>query len=464
MPADWAYLDGDVLLRCVLRYADTRDVGNFLCACDAWRLLGRRKEVWGALLQRHGWQLRHDPDEETSDGDMPETMSAFSALARSPGASALRESNGAEASSDSEAEDGEDARTARLRRRFLARWRRWLPFARAMVVDLDSFLYAARPFCAKHGIAAERARRKLRACAAAAPTPSRLAPFPADRSDDLGQGVGAVGADLEETWDEVSVARLTESIQHLADDDFEELAAPRGVAIETVSTPLPRRDSRLRRVRLTVSVKAALPKVRAALRDLGARRDRWECGLSSASREPLRAAGGKATTLHRRADVVRLDYGGAHVRLARLVERADAGAGRGFNAPRAAYVILEHGPVLAGEPEHCWADLAGPHPRLAPAPRDASTRDLERDFGIVSVEASGFLVAGVPSGAEVCYVVQERVTRDDDEPLPGRGGAAAPPRPEPHWSHPDEQRWRWMLYTRACAMANLRDACEGGPG
>ena len=100
MPADWAYLDGDVLLRCVLRYADTRDVGNFLCACDAWRLLGRRKEVWGALLQRHGWQLRHDPDDETSDGDMPETMSAFSALARSPGASALRESNGAEASSD----------------------------------------------------------------------------------------------------------------------------------------------------------------------------------------------------------------------------------------------------------------------------------------------------------------------------------------------------------------------------
>ena len=61
----------------------------------------------------------------------------------------------------------------------------------------------------------------------------------------------------------------------------------------------------------------------------------------------------------------------------------------------------------------------------------------------------------MPSGAEVCYVVQERVTRDDDEPLPEI---------EPHWSHPDEQRWRWMLYTRACAMANLRDACEGGPG
>jgi hypothetical protein len=143
------------------------------------------------------------------------------------------------------------------------------------------------------------------------------------------------------------------------------------------------------------------------------------------------------------------------VRIARLVERADAGAGRGFNAPRAAYVILEHGPVLVGELEHCWGDLIGPHPRLAPAPRDASTRDLERDLGIVSVEASGFLVAGVPSGAEVCYVVQERVTRDDDEPLPEI---------EPHWSHPDEQRWRWMLYTRACAMANLRDACEGGPG
>ena len=448
MASDWRFVDVDLLLRC-LPFMATRDVGRVLSTCDAWRGCGEKKEVWSVLLVRHGWRRRPaaSEEEEASDGDVAETTASVRAFARGPRGFSLKESNGAEESSESESEDDDEARARRFRRRFVARWRRWLPFARGFVVGLDCFLFAARPFCRRHGITALRARRRLRDVAAADHAPRPLARYPEDRSDDVVDDEAAAAPppsrgpeEAAATWDEVAVDDLMQAIEGLVvvDDDpvpVEAPEAPRGVRIETTSTPLPARASRLRRVRLTATVAAPPALVRAALRDLGARRDAWECGLTEATSDPLveQRPGSslkRSTALHRRADVVRLDYGEAHVRLARLVERGDDAAdGTRFGGPGAACVILEHGPVVGpllatlGGGGSSHVDAGRDSPRFAP--RTVHTADLETNLGIVSVEASGFLVAPAKAATtrtEVCYVVQERVSTDpNDDPTRRRG-------------------------------------------